>query len=117
MISMALRTHRSLRGRWQIPLCFFADDVAFYRTAEGGEHLKGSIQDVLDQYRDIDMAAKIRRQQSAQQRQVTPEAASSGTGPEARHSEGKPLSARKTVKGRDTVVGHEGPMHRCLQCS
>ena len=101
------------------PLVLPAGDVAFYRTAEGEEHLKESIQDVLDRYRDIDIAAKIRRQQSAQQRQrqVAPEAASSGTGPEARHSVGKPLSARKTVKGRDTVVGHEGPMHRCLQCS
>ena len=69
-----------------------ADDVAFYKTAEGGEHLKGTIQDVLDWYRDIDIAAKIRHQQSTQkrQRQNAPEAASFHTGPEARHSEGKP---------------------------
>ena len=76
------------------PFVLLAGDVAFYRTAEGEEHLKGSIQDVLDRYRDMDIAAKIRRQQNAQQRQSAPEAASSGTGPEARHSEGKPLSAR-----------------------
>ena len=74
---------------------------------------------MLDWYRDIDIAAKIRRQQDAQQRQrqVTPEDASSGTGPEARHSEGKPLSTRETVKGRDTVVGHEGPTHACTAVS
>jgi hypothetical protein len=38
--------------------------VVFYRTAEGKEHLKGSIQDVLDWYRDNDIAAEIRRRQS-----------------------------------------------------
>ena len=47
----------------------FAEDVAFYKTVEGGEHLKGSIQDVLDWYRDNDIAAEVRRHQDTQNRQ------------------------------------------------
>ena len=94
------------------PFVLLAGDVAFYRTAEGEEHLKESIQDVLDRYRDIDIAAKIRHRQNAQQRQrqSSPEAASSDA---ARRSEGKPLSATKVVKGRNALIGREGGMHRC----
>ena len=53
----------------------FAGDVAFYKTAEGTEHLKGSIQDVLDWYRDNDIAAEVRRRQDGQNRRRRPEIA------------------------------------------
>ena len=70
-----------------------AGDVAFYRTAEGGEHLKGSIQDVLDWYRDNDIATAVRRGQNAQKGKHRPKPASEdshGTG--EKRSLGSPVS-------------------------
>ena len=49
-----------------------AGDVAFYGTTEAQQHLKGSIQDVLDRYRDSDIAAEVRRRRDAQNRQQQP---------------------------------------------
>ena len=82
-----------------------ADDVAFYRTAEGGKHLKGSIQDVLDWYRDIDIAAEIRHQQKAPERQQQNAPHSSDGNSEAAHSAGKPMNAGEIAISEPLLLG------------
>ena len=77
--------------------------MASYRTAEGREHLKGSIQDVLDWYRDNDTAAEIRRRQSAQSKPRRP-----SPNPDASYSTGTQYAAEFSLctllRGQQSLV-------------